>query len=809
MRSIMKNLMNKITLFFVSALLIFNLSALGYAQDEPSAVSDDSSGINEAEVSSDAQDQQPSQTPQPTEVESQKIIKNIEVKGNKAISASTIISKIKTRISQPYYSRVAQDDIKRLYETGFFSDVSIDFEEEAGGIKVIISVTEKPIVEKVSFEGIRILRKDLLQRKTLKTKAGQYLDYNLLKEDAQSIKNEYQKKGYSETEVNYDVQINKDTEKADVVFKVIESKRIRIKRVYVKGNDNLKRGKVIKAMKTRQARIFHAGFLKEGELQDDLDRIKILYNTEGFADAKVDYKIEKGKKGWIYIYLTVDEGKKYIVGSVGILGNKDFSTEELRGKLKEVTEGKVFSELGLQQDLYNLRDFYLGKGYLFVQIDESASVNTQTGNVDIAYNIKENEIAYVERIDIRGNVKTKDKVIRREIRLKPGDRFDGDKLKRSRERLNNLGYFEEVVFDNEAGTKPNYENLVVDVKEAQTGSFSFGGGYSTVDQFIGFVEIEQKNFDLFNFPNFTGGGQDLLIRAELGSITEDMLLSFTEPWLFDRPISGGFDAYRRIHDKESDVGYSYSEKRTGGDLRLGREFSEYLKGSAIYRMENITISDVDDDSSQDLKKEIGDNTIMSLQLGLTRDTRDNIFDPRKGTVLSGSVECAGGPFGGDKDFVRLYDLLDQYFGLTEKSVLEMRFESGWLLTYGDTSDIPIYERFYAGGANTIRGYDERGVSPVDNLGNSIGGESVFIFSLEHTYALLDFLKFATFVDTGNVWRKVEDYGSGGFKTGVGFGFRVKTPLGPIKVDYGIPLNKESGEDDKGSGKFHFSMGRTF
>ncbi|MDD5618597.1 MAG: outer membrane protein assembly factor, partial [Candidatus Omnitrophica bacterium] len=334
-------------------------------------------------------------------------------------------------------------------------------------------------------------------------------------------------------------------------------------------------------------------------------------------------------------------------------------------------------------------------------------------------------------------------------------------------------------------------------------------GYSTVDQFLGFVEIEQKNFDLFNFPNFTGGGQDLLFRTEMGSITEDFLLSFTEPWLFDKPISGGFDAYRRVHDRESDVGYSYSEKRTGGDLRLGKEFSEYLKGSAMYRLEDITISDVDDDSSGDLKKEIGTSTIMSLQLGLTNDTRDNIFDPRKGTVISGSLECAGGPFGGDKDFLKINNLLDHYIGLTEKSVIELKLESGWLLTYGDTHDIPIYERFYAGGASTIRGYNERGVSPVDYLGNHVGGESVLVSSMEYTYALMDFLKVATFVDSGNTWRKVEDYGSGGFKSGIGFGFRIKTPLGPIKLDYGIPLNKEPGETDKGSGKFHFSMGRTF
>ena len=330
-----------------------------------------------------------------------------------------------------------------------------------------------------------------------------------------------------------------------------------------------------------------------------------------------------------------------------------------------------------------------------------------------------------------------------------------------------------------------------------------------MDEFVGFVEIEQKNFDLFNFPNFTGAGQNLLLRTEIGSITEDFILSFTEPWLFDRPISGGFDAYRKIHDKDSDVGYSYSEKRTGGDLRLGREFSEYVKGSAMLRMEDINISDVDDDSSNDLKNEVGTSTLRGLELGLTRDTRDNVFNTRKGTILSGSIECVGGLLGGDKDFFKVYGIFDHYIGITERSVLEMRFDSGWLLTYDNTNDIPIYERFYAGGSNTIRGYDERGISPVDFMGNHIGGESVMVSSLEYSYALLDFLKVATFVDSGNTWRKVEDYGSGGFKSGVGFGFRVKTPLGPIKLDYGIPLDKEPGEDSKGDGQFHFSMGRTF
>jgi outer membrane protein insertion porin family len=788
---------NKLCLFLTSALLILSLAITGYAQDEPQAVS----STSDTSVSLETQEK--------AQVQTQKPIKDIQIKGNKAISASTILSKIKTRVNQPYYSQVARDDIKRLYETGFFSDVSIDYEEVQDGIRVIINLSEKPIVEKVNFEGMHVVRTDLLERKTLKTKVGQYLDYNQLKEDVQTIKDEYLKRGYSDAGLTSDVAINKDTGKASVTFKAVETKRIRIKRVYIKGNAHIKRGRIIKAMKTRQAKIFHAGFFKEGELQDDLERIKILYNTQGFTDAAIDSKIEESGKGWIYIYITINEGNRYVVGSVNVTGNKDFSAEELTSHLREAAKGKNYSELALQQDVYNLRDFYLNKGYLFVQINESTSVDPASGLVNISYNITENEVAYVERIDIRGNTKTKDKVIRREMRLKPGDKFDGEKLKRSRERLDNLGFFEEVVFDNEPSTLPNHENLIVDVKETQTGSFSFGGGYSTVDQFIGFAEIEQKNFDLFNFPNFTGAGQDLLLRTELGSVVENFELSFTEPWILDKPVSGGFDAYRRAHDRESDVGYSYSEKRVGGDLRLGREFSEYLRGNAMFRLEDITISDVADDASNDLKKETGTSTVRSLELVLTRDSRDNKFNTRKGTVLSGSMECAGGPFGGDKDFLRFYNVVDQYFGLTEKSVIEAKFESGWLFTYGDTDDIPIYERFYAGGANTIRGYDERGISPVDSLGNSIGGESVLLSTLEYSYALLEFLKVATFWDTGNVWRKVEDYGSGSFKSSIGFGFRVKTPLGPIKLDYGIPLSKQQGEQDKGSGKFHFSMGRTF
>jgi len=799
----MRKMLRKTTVFLILACaLSFLCVKQGQSLENSSDTDSEIKGLKAEEVAPSVEKQQ-TQT---------KSVTAIEVKGNKSISSNTVISKMKTRVGSSYLENIISDDLKRLYLLGFFSDIKIDTEEYNGGVKVIITVSERPIIEKITFSGIRRIRMtDEKLKGSLKSKETQYLDYPALVEDARTIKKMYEKIGYSNARVDYKVDIDKDTNKAKVEFSVVEDKRVRVKNIFVEGNLAFSDSRILRLMKTKRAWLFNAGVLKEEVLNEDIERIKSFYRRNGYSDVVVSYDIKTHPgKPFLYITIKIEEGKKYLVGTITVNGNKDIPQKDILDKLKGCVPDKVFSQEALKQDIANIQGLYFDRGYIFAQVNEAVSLNPDTGRIDIVYNITENKIAYVHRIKIRGNVKTKDVVIRRELRIKPGDRFDGEKLRRSKERLQNLGFFEEVSYDTEDAEAPNTKDLVVEVKEAKTGAFSFGGGYSTVDQFVGFIEIEQKNFDWRNFPYFTGAGQDLKFKASFGTLSSGFDLSFTEPWLFDYPVSFGFDAYKRKHERESDVGYGYDEDVTGGDLRLGKEISEYVKADLMYRYDVIKIANITEDATNDLKKEEGTNAISSMQFGLTFDSRNNVFDPVKGDLLTSSWEIAGGPFGGDKDFYKFYGRASHYFPLVHNSSLEFRGRLGLADPYGDSQDVPIYERFFAGGAYTIRGYHERKVGPIDPVSKDpLGGRSMLIGNVEYTYPVLDFLKLAAFYDAGNVWSKISDLGSGGIKTSVGFGVRIKTPIGPIMLDYGIPLNKEPGEDEKGSGRFHFSMSHGF
>ena len=747
-------------------------------------------------------------------VPGEKKITALEVKGNRFISTKVILSKIKTRVAGDYSTNIISDDIKRLNELGYFSDIRIDTEDFEGGLKVIIMLTEKSLIEKIILKGSfgRIIREEKL-KETIKLKDGQYLDEVQLKEDISALKDLCIKKGYAQAEISSQSEMNPATSKAILTITIEPGKRIRIKRIDIHGNTNFKAKRLLKLIKSRTAGMFNSGFFKEDLVKDDIERLKSFYHKEGYIDVKIDYETGRdAKRGFMFLIIRIDQGRKYVVGEVFIKSNDVFTADQVKKVLKLMIPGKVFSQESMQEDASAIQSLYFDRGYIFIQADASTYLNPQTKKVDVTYALNEGMVGYVDKIKIKGNIKTKDKVVRRSLRIYPGERFDGEKLKRSKERLQNLGFFEEVGYDIEPSSsqEPDKRDLVVEVKESKTGEFSFGGGYSSVDKLIGFIEVAQKNFDWKNFPYFTGAGQDLRLRAELGSITQNFELSFTEPWMFDYPVSFGFDGYRRVRDRETDVGFGYNEKRTGGDLRLGREMGEYLRTDMMYRLEEVTISSVSDNATADLKKEVGANVISSMQLGLTRDTRDNVFNPSKGYILGGAVELAGGPFGADKDFFKLTTTASKYFGLIRLSTLEFRLRAGIVNAYGNSKEVPIYERFYAGGAYTIRGYHERKVGPIDLVSKDpIGGESMLVGNIEYLYPVIDLLKVALFYDVGNVWPKVGEIGSGGYKSGTGLGVRLKTPIGPVRLDYGFPLSKEPGEPAKGKGRFHFSLSRGF
>jgi outer membrane protein insertion porin family len=743
----------------------------------------------------------------------QKLVKYVDVKNNKTVSGATILSKLKTKKGDIFSQKVVDEDIKRLYLLGFFSDVNVSVEDIQDEVGVIFTVTEKAPLTKIVFIGNKVFDSRRLES-AVESKLNEFADERKLKKDADNIKDLYEKKGYPWVNVTYKIEVDETGASSSAVFTIDEGAKAVVTKLNIIGNTAFSDKRILKIMKSKTAGFFRSGVYKKEVLEDDMDRIKNFYKQAGFLDVKPSYELvfrEEARKKWIELAVRIEEGKKYVTGKIKISGNVVFSEEELKAFLK-MKQGDTFTEDGLHTDVGSIQEYYFDKGYIMARVRPDTVLNMETDRIDITYALTEGEVAYVNKINIRGNTKTKDVVIRRELRIKPGERYDGAKLRRSKERLYNLGYFEDITFDTEDTDDPAKRDMVVDVKETKTGEFSFGGGFSSIDKLIGFVEIEQKNFDMLNFPTFTGDGQDIRLRGEFGSTRKNYLLSWTEPWIFDQPISFGFDLYASEHDKSSSTGYAYDETRHGGDIRLGKEFSETFRGDLTYKIENVNISDLDSNVSQSLRDEEGKNTIASAMLQLTQDTTDNKFNPAKGSILTGSIEIAGGPFGGDKDFAKFFNSMSHYETLGP-FILELKLRDGIVTTYGgNNGTVPVYERFFAGGTYTIRGFKERDVCPKDQSGDPVGGGTLAIANVELTAPIIENLKGALFIDAGNVWYVPDSkpdggVSSGGIRIGVGAGVRIKTPIGPVKLDYGFPVNP--GNDQSSSGRIHFSMSRGF
>ncbi len=737
----------------------------------------------------------------------------VAVRGARVVAEETILAKVQMKPGMPYEAAVVSDDIRRLFATGYFTDVQAETQPAADGLQLTFVVREKPQVSAVELSGHRVLHAKRL-RELLEVREGDLYNPRAIKDGLDRIQDEYRRRGFSQSEVLSRVEPDEAANVVRLYVLVDEGPRMRVSRVLVEGNQAFADRRIRRLLKTKRRWWVLGGGYQAEVLKEDEERVRAFYRQHGYQDVAVASRVlsEPSGRRELFIHLTIDEGEPYRVGQVVLEGVQRFPEVEVR-RLIGLKPGAVFSPDALREDLRLIKEYYGDRGYIKAEVDPDPRMETTAHRVHLTYRVVEGSSVTVNRVQVRGNVRTKDVVLRRELRIYPGDVFDGAKIRNSVQRLNNLGLFEEVDVATEPTSDPEREDLVVSVKEAKTGSFSFGGGFSSVDKLVGLIELEQRNFDWRNPPVFIGAGQDLRFRVEIGSVRRNFDVSFTEPWIFNRPVSFGIDAFNRTRKRSSDLGLAYEEERRGGGLRLGKEFTDELSGVVSYQLFRTEISDVITGASADLKAEAGRSNTSVVGTSLSFSAVDNRFDPTRGWTAFTSGDLAGGLFQGDNSFFRLQGGGSTYWPQSDRFVLEARARAGIVDAYDESSEVPIFERFFGGGSTTIRGFKERRVGPRDASTNDpIGGEAMALATLEEVFTVLrdergrPILKATAFFDIGDVWRRIDEFGES-FKAGAGVGARVNTPIGPLRLDVGFPISDVAGEEREP--RFHFNVSRGF
>lgn len=732
------------------------------------------------------------------------LIMALEIRGNRVVSTNTILTKLKTKKGRVLRQETINDDVKRLFGTGFFQDVRVDVQPKDSGVVVTIVVDEKPIVKRIIFQGNEAFSEDKL-RKELNLVEGQILDQRAIKQGINQIQEKYIGKGFRFAEIKSDIDINQQTKQAVLYVIIDEGEKYKVRKIKFNGNETFPSRTLLKLVKTkpRFLLLLRRGIFNEEDFQVDLQRIRSFYQAQGFLDVEVgsDFEYNRQKKE-IFIIFNIVERDRYYAGEVNIKGNVLFPQSEIWQQL-DMLPGFVFSQVNLDKDVEQIRKYYFQKGYIGVNITPDVQLNTATGKVDVVYTIVEGDLFFVDKVKVRGNTKTKDIVVRRELRVRPGDRFDGDKLDRSKQRLNNLGFFQDVSFDTEEASAPNRRNVVFRVKEKQTGELSFGAGVSSIDQFVGFAEIAQRNFDIANFPKFTGGGQSLSLRGRLGTITQDIDLSFVEPYLFNKNLSFGLNGFRVTRESNNT---DFDEIRTGVSISFARALSEFIRAGIGYTAEQVELDDIDADAGASVRAFEGNTNLSRVKFTLSRDTRNNVFNATKGTLISGSAEMVGGAIGGDADYYIGQISISKYFSFKNNHVIELKGRLGVMDGFGSTELTPVFDRFFAGGLGTVRGFEPRRVGPKE-AGDAIGGNTLAIANIEYTFPLLQSFKGAFFIDIGQVSLDSYSLGAGDFAASVGPGLKINTPIGPVALYYGYPFANR--DDESKNGRFEFSFSRGF
>jgi outer membrane protein insertion porin family len=735
------------------------------------------------------------------------IVRQIEIQyaGPATLSRQRILTNMKTTVGQPYSEGIVEDDVRALYATGLVTNVRIYGEPLPDGVKVIVVVQTR-----VTLAGVYVVGNERVKtariRKEMALKINSPLDEQTLETARQKVVELYQKRGYPDIDVQYKVETNEDRGTASVTYSVSEGTKAIVKKIRFTGNIAISSKRLKKEMKTKENNIIAfltgAGRLNNAQLDEDVQKIKALFQDDGFEDVQVsDVKVNREGPKYVDIDIYIEQGIQYHINAVTVDGLQVVIEANFRKVIKQ-KEGQVFSPQKLEKDIKAVEDAYGVAGYA----DAKVAVQTTPagpGLVDLHYKIEEGIKSYVERINISGNTRTKDKVIRRELVLAPGDVFDTVRVDISKKRLEGLQYFEKVDTYASDTLVPGRKDLNVVVQEKRTGSLNFGMGFSSDQGLLGFAELSQGNFDILNWKTFTGAGEKFRVRVQIGTQEKQVTANFTEPYFLDKRLAVGVDAFFLDSQFFSNV---YNERYYGFDLFLRQPITNFLAQKFQYRLQETDIYGV---STTDplIVQQAGSTLESRLTYTLTYDKRDNAFLTRKGTRADFSVYVAGGPLGGD---VQIYgfDLEgEQYFHLPFDTILLFDAEVATVSNWGGGTSIPIYDRLFLGGANNLRGFDFQRVGPKDAEGDDIGGNSMARLTVEYTIPIIDRVRFAVFYDTGFVNAGSWNFGTGNVNSDFGAGLRLNLPIGPIRLDYGIPT--QSDKFNNSSGRFQFSVGYQF
>jgi outer membrane protein insertion porin family len=722
------------------------------------------------------------------------IIKDIAVQGNRRVQEAVILGRVGAKIGMPFVPTKLAEDIRNVFALGFFDDVQIKTEDFEGGVKLIIAVVERPFIRDVLFVGNKKLDAAALLEKIDLKLGGVYnpVDVNRA---AEKLKEYYEQEGYYEVAITPDVQKLPDGD-VTITFRIAEGRKISIDTVVIEGAHGLTPAQIRAVMGTQERDYFiFPAAVQRQKLDEDVDRILELYNDNGYVQARVessDILIDRDRAKAI-IRIVVVEGPLFHVGGVDVTGASVLPTEEIRRRIL-MKPGDVFSRAKLRESVKEVTDLYSAIGRAAADVSPVVAQDLANRRINLAFEIVEGPEVYVERINVSGNTRSEEKILRRELTMSEGDLFTSQKLARARQKLINLNYFDKVNATTAPGSTKDKIIVNIDVTEKPTGLFSIGGGYSSADGLLGTLNLSQRNF--------LGRGWIVSLSVAGGANVQNGTLSFTEPWLFDRPLSAGFDLFNNRR-----VFIDYTVNSLGGDIRIGHPIGEYSRWNAVYRISQDTISAVADNASVNLLDQKGTHLTSLVGVSLARDTRDSLFETTRGSNSSIGVDFAGVGFG--EQWFRTVASTSYFQPAFWDHVLGMRVMAGYSLGWG-SEPVPLFERFFLGGPNSIRSFKAQEVSPKDSSGTRIGGNIELVANVEYTVPLFFGIRAAAFIDAGNVWGP--DIGAGqkfdltDLHYAGGLGVRWVSPFGPIRVDYGLNLNRKSGEP---FGNFSFSVGSAF